>query len=122
MQKLIISSVLSFLILSVSAQRNNDGNVSSLEQQPSVFTVPEQRESVTEDPISTPAFSSPSEGTAGGETLGTQDDDPGFPGDGGGNPTQDNTIPLDGGLSVLLAAGLGKGAKSYIRYRKNQKK
>ena len=32
---------------------------------------------------------------------------------GGGGGGSDNNVPIDGGLTILLAAGIGKGLKSY---------
>ncbi len=39
------------------------------------------------------------------------------PGDPGGNPD----VPIDGGLSLLLAAGVGYGAKKYRDHKKKQR-
>jgi len=49
---------------------------------------------------------------------------PGGPGSGEGGESgapPDDVIPIDGGLSVLIAAALGKGASTYRRRRKQQK-
>jgi len=42
------------------------------------------------------------------------------PGDPGEDP--DNPIPIDGGLSLLLAAGAAYGAKKVYNFRKEEKK
>lgn len=54
---------------------------------------------------------------------------PGDPGDpfGGGNPggapsAPVGAVPVDGGLSLLLAAGVGYGARKAYQYRTKQKK
>ena len=50
--------------------------------------------------------------------LYAQPGDPGFdPGDGGTG----GAVPVDGGLSFLLAAGIGYGAKTGYDYRKKKK-
>ncbi|MFY7900907.1 MAG: hypothetical protein ACOVNY_12035 [Chitinophagaceae bacterium] len=105
----------------VLCQRSND-NIFNEPSQPSRSNVLDERGGLTIDPSnSSPSFSSPSEGVGSGESLSTQDD-PGFGEGGNGDPTQDNNnVPIDGGLSVLLAMGLGKGAKTYLKYRRNTK-
>lgn len=48
-----------------------------------------------------------------------QDPDPGPPPvDGGGPGDPDEEVPFDGGLSLLLMAGAGYGAKKAVDYRK----
>ena len=51
--------------------------------------------------------------------MGISQDPPG-PGDtGGGNP--DGSVPIDGGLSLVIAAGVGYGAKKIRDYNKKKK-
>lgn len=57
-----------------------------------------------------PTFGSTQPTSSGGVTT---FDDPGFPGGGTGQPPIDNAVPIDGGLTILLAVGIGKGLKSY---------
>lgn len=47
--------------------------------------------------------------------------DPAIPGDPYGNPKESDVekIPLDGGISLLIAAGAAYGAKKYRDYKKN---
>ena len=40
----------------------------------------------------------------------------------GGDDPDDPGVPLDGGLSLLLAAGAAYGGKKVVDYRKKQKK
>jgi len=50
--------------------------------------------------------------------------DPQPPG-GGGSPTEEpptGAVPVDGGLSLLLAAGIGYGARKVYRLRTNNRK
>ncbi len=54
---------------------------------------------------------SPLEGSGGGEM--TTFDDPGLPGDGSGDTPDQETVPIDGGVTILLAIGIGLGIKSY---------
>jgi len=41
--------------------------------------------------------------------------------DGYGNPEDQRRVPLDGGVSVLIVAGVAYGAKKYRDYRMNKK-
>ena len=51
--------------------------------------------------------------------MGISQDPPG-PGDtGGGNP--DGSVPIDGGLSLVIAVGVGYGAKKIRDYNKKKK-
>ena len=59
--------------------------------------------------ISFSAYSQPQVPDSGGP------DDPGGDGPGGG-------VPVDGGLAILLATGVGYGAKKAYDYRKNKVK
>jgi len=45
----------------------------------------------------------------------------GGPGDPGGDPDPGTNVPIDGGLSVLLALGIGYGAKKVNDLRKKDK-
>ncbi len=49
-------------------------------------------------------------------------DDPGGPGSGGdsGGPPDDNNIPLDGGISVLIAVVMATASKRPNRHNKSQ--
>lgn len=49
-------------------------------------------------------------------------DDPGGPGSGGesGGPPDDNNIPLDGGISVLIAVVMATASKKPNRHNKSQ--
>ncbi len=59
---------------------------------------------------------------AGMPLLGTSQDPNGVPdpGNGGGNPDA-GSVPIDGGLSLLLAAGVGYGAKKLRSHNKKSK-
>jgi len=46
---------------------------------------------------------------------------PGGPGNDPGNGETGGAVPIDGGLSLLLAAGIGYGAKKGYDYRKKKK-
>ena len=53
--------------------------------------------------------------------MGISQDPPG-PGDtGGGNPDDAGSVPIDGGLSLVLAAGVGYGAKKLRDYKKKRR-
>ena len=53
--------------------------------------------------------------------MGISQDPPG-PGDtGGGNPDDAGSVPIDGGLSLVIAAGVGYGAKKIRDYNKKKK-
>ena len=39
---------------------------------------------------------------------------------GGGGGGSDNNVPIDGGLTILLAVGIGKGLKSYRSKKQKQ--
>ena len=48
--------------------------------------------------------------------------DPPGPGDtGGGNPDDAGSVPIDGGLSLVIAAGVGYGAKKIRDYNKKRR-
>ena len=48
--------------------------------------------------------------------------DPPGPGDtGGGNPDDAGSVPIDGGLSLVIAAGVGYGAKKIREHNKKKR-
>lgn len=72
----------------------------------------------TENPESTnPRFNSSPPSSSGGVIT---FDDPGIPGGGTGATPLDNAVPIDGGLTILLAVGIGKGLKSYRSKKQKQ--
>ena len=53
--------------------------------------------------------------------MGISQDPPG-PGDtGGGNPDDAGSVPIDGGLSLVIAAGVGYGVKKIRDYNKKKR-
>ena len=53
--------------------------------------------------------------------MGISQDPPG-PGDtGGGNPDDAGSVPIDGGLSLVIAAGVGYGAKKLREHNKKKR-
>ncbi len=53
--------------------------------------------------------------------MGISQDPPG-PGDtGGGNPDDAGSVPIDGGLSLVIAAGVGYGAKKIREHNKKKR-
>lgn len=116
-KQLLILTPLSLSGLFLATQLFTSVSSSSRNQNaPSVASAP----ATASSPVAARRGSSPAPSARTGTPLsGTDPGDPFGGGNPGGAPTGPvGAVPVDGGLSLLLAAGLGYGAKKAYDYRK----